>query len=123
MKHYNSSLSINRSNRQPVFLPNGKVTGNIIDGEFIKTVCSSKHFLRKPPAIAFDESVIEEIQKQNVAKLVIKDRESNHTYTLTLEAFLSKSFSLNRGFGVQLACLLKDWNVTKKQEFHQLELI
>lgn len=107
----------------PVFLSNGKIAGSIVDDSFIKTVYASKHFLRRPPAIAFDKSVVEEIQKQNVAKLVIKDRESNHTYTLTLEEFLFKAFPLNRGFGAQLACLLKEWTVVQEQEPHQLELL
>lgn len=96
----------NRTNK-----PVGKIVD--IDGEiYLIKSCKSKHFLRQPPAIAYDCSIIDLAQAYNVEYLVVTNIETKAKYRISFADFKQKSFGINRGFGPQLACTLENWTST-----------
>lgn len=87
----------------------GKVVGAVRDGEFRKTLSSSKHFLRKPPAIAFDISTLRDAQDAGAILVTVVDRDTGSIYQADLDDIFDYGFSLNRGYGHQLALNLNSW--------------
>lgn len=92
-------------------LPNG-VT-------LFKRCTRSKHFMRTPPAIAFDEEIFNEAVKEGVKFVQVYEREQKTYYSVTIEQFQKKAISINRGFGQQLALPLGYWVISKNKEIPQ----
>ena len=80
---------------------NKKVVGTVKDGTLSREIDSSKHLLRTPPAIAFDELALSEAEEQGASKIKVKDKLTGITYYSTIEAVRSRGFTFNRGFGNQ----------------------
>ena len=100
-----------QANQDAIFGGNGKVVGVIIDDTFHKRVYASKHFLRKPPAIAFDKSSIEEAIKKGANKIMVHDKESKKRYRTSMSDFNEGSFEFDRGFGKQIGLSIDKWSV------------
>ena len=100
----------------------GKMCAAIEGDTLRKTVLASKHFLRKPPAIAFDVAILDAARQAGVERVEVLDRESGRNYTATLADFDRFGVSLNRGFGVQLALPLARWQVRRPSDGIQLSL-
>ena len=90
---------------------NGKVIGVVMKDTFHKRVHSSKHFLRKPPAIAFDEDCIDRAKKLGATKIMVHDLDTKKRYMANYDLFERKSIKLNRGFGTQLALPISMWSI------------
>jgi len=92
-----------------------KPIGKILEKEgviYLIKSCRSRHFLRQPPAIAYDDSIILLAESYNVKFLIVTNSESKAKYRISLADFKEKSFKINRGFGPQLACTLENWDST-----------
>ena len=89
-----------------------KIVGVIKDGNFIKRVHSSKHFLRKPPAIAFDIDTLTQAQDLGAIKVKIIDLDTNTIYIASIELIFEKGFVFNRGYGIQIGLTLNYWNTS-----------
>jgi len=100
-----------QASQDAIFGGNGKVVGVIIDDTFHKRVYASKHFLRKPPAIAFDKSSIEEAVKKGANKIMIHDKESKKRYQTSMSDFNEGSFEFDRGFGKQVGLSIDKWSI------------
>lgn len=94
-----------------VYSTTGNVIGVVIDDTFHKRVNSSKHFLRKPPAIAFDERSILDAEKLGASKLMVHDKDTKRRYMASYKEFALNSFEVNRGFGKQQALPIAYWRV------------
>ena len=94
-----------------VYSTTGNVIGVVIDDTFHKRVNSSKHFLRKPPAIAFDERSILDAEKLGASKLMVHDKDTKRRYTASYKEFKSNAFKVDRGFGKQEALAIAYWRV------------
>ena len=57
-----------------------KVVGTVEGNTFSKTVDSSKHFLRTPPAIAFDELALSQAEEMGASRIKVKDKLTGITY-------------------------------------------
>ena len=90
---------------------NNKVVGEVVDNVFIKNLDSNKHFLKKPPAIAFDVSSINNAMIEGASYVKINDKSSDNSYTATIKDILNKGFKFNRGFGNQIALPIHMWNI------------
>lgn len=91
----------------------GKVVGTV-SGEFLrKSVSASRHFLRTPPAIAWDLTALDDARQRGVTRCEVRDRESGRVYTTSLDAFYAKGVPIDRGFGRQLALPLAYWRVSE----------
>lgn len=100
----------------------GKVVA-VLDGDVLrKTVAASLHFLRKPPSIAFDCSILDAARQAGVRRIEVLDRETDRTYTASLGDFERWGVSVNRGFGAQRALPLERWQVRRPGDGVQLAL-
>lgn len=93
-----------------------KVVGNVKGDTLHKTVDSSKHFLRTPPAIAFDELALSKAEELGATKIKVKDKLTGITYHSTIDAVRSRGFSFNRGFGSQVGLALSEWSKNEESQ-------
>jgi len=91
-----------------------KVVGMVKGDTFQKSIRGSVHFLRKPPAIAFDVSTINQATEAGAVRVKVIDKESGTVYQATLEHIKEKGFTLNRGYGEQIALILEGWSRTRR---------
>jgi len=104
--------------KDAIFGSNGKVVAVIIDNMLHKRVFASKHFLRKPPAIAFDKSVIDEARSKKATDIMVHDRESKKRYKISMDSFVDNAFQIDRGHGVQLALAIGKWTILDPRQFN-----
>lgn len=93
-----------------------KVIGNVEGDTLHKIVDSSKHFLRTPPAIAFDELALSKAEELGATKIKVKDKLTGITYHSTIEAVRSRGFAFNRGFGSQVGLALSEWSKNEESQ-------
>ena len=96
--------------RKPIFL-NGRVIGHVRDGVFEKTLARSRHFLRRPPAIAFDRATLRDARRAGAMRVRIVERERGDVYEATIDEIERYGFPVQRGFGDQVALHLSRWSV------------
>jgi hypothetical protein len=111
-----------------VYSEAGKVVGTVHEDEhgiryLYKTVSGKIHFLRRPPAIAFDETVINQAIKNEVERIVVLDYDTGTSYTCTMKQFEMGALKLDRGFGKQMALPMGKWNQPEEQPNAQPALI
>jgi len=94
-----------------VFIKRGKVVGNVKGDTFYKRLSGSKHFLRRPPAISFDEKSLKKAYGYGAKRIVVHDKDTNKNYIANLYTVYEKGFKVDRGFGKQIALPLSFWNV------------
>ena len=105
-----------------VFIRSGKVVGNVTGEIFHKRMDSRKHFLRKPPAIAFDEKSLEKAMSYGAKRVLVLDTHKKDTYTATISQIYKNGMKVDRGFGKQIALPLSYWK-KESAELAQLELL
>jgi len=76
---------------------------------------ASKHFLRTPPAIAFEAAVLVGVLEL-VVWVVVVDRETNTVFLATPDAFCDEGFEVERGHGFQLALPLGCWHEIRVEQ-------
>jgi len=81
-----------------------------------KGATESKHFLKKPEAIAVDQKVFEEAISEGVKFIQVFGREAKLYYTATVDAFRERGIRLNRGYGEQYALPLYHWETSTNSE-------
>jgi hypothetical protein len=79
----------------------GQRVGELRDGIFRKKVSGSKHLLKMMDAWGIDSSIVDELEKQGVAEIRIKDIETESVYKTSLDVFLGHSVSRDFGAGEQ----------------------
>ena len=93
-----------------------KVVGTVSGDTLSKQVDSSKHFLRTPPAIAFDELALSKAEELGASKIKVKDKLTGITYYSSIEAVRSRGFTFNRGFGNQIGLSLTEWSKNEESQ-------
>jgi hypothetical protein len=86
-----------------------QAVGHVQDGTFFKTVRGSRHFLRKPRAIAFDLSTLFDAIDAGAAMVEVTDSESGKVYTARIDDILRDGKRFDRGYGKQIFYLLSRW--------------
>lgn len=110
------------ANQTPIYA-GGRVVGQVVGGVFRKAVKASVHFLRRPPAIAFDLDSLRAAERAGAVRVEVTDTETGKVYRALLAEVLERGFSLNRGHGAQVALVLGMWNKeTAAQQMTLLEV-
>lgn len=92
----------------------GKIlVGWVSDETFYKTILGSKHLLRRPRAIAFDVSTLEDAEEAGARFVDVKDNETGTIYRTHIKMIWLHGFKLNRGFGDQQALPLEYWLINE----------
>ncbi|CUU34462.1 MAG: hypothetical protein KatS3mg021_0070 [Fimbriimonadales bacterium] len=90
--------------------PNGKGYGVIENRTLKKRVVGTKHFLRKPPAIAIDAELFQRYRAE-FDTIEVQDVETGAVYRLSAKHFDYWRWELERGYGKQYAVALSRWKV------------
>lgn len=88
-----------------------KIVGTVKDNVFKKKLIADKHFLKKPPSIAFDIATLLEAKHLGATKVEITETKTGNKYTSSIQQIFDKGFKLNRGYGNQIALILKEWEI------------
>ena len=92
--------------------PVGKVVGDV----FRKWVSSKRHFLRQPPAIAFDVSSLTDAKRFGATTVEVRDSDSMNIYRASIETVLRDGMRFDRGYGKQIALALGRWSMRDKKQ-------
>lgn len=87
-----------------------KTVGTVKGDCFYKRVMASAHFLRKPPAIAFDVSTLRDAEAAGARWVEVTDTESGRVYRAALSTLWERGKGFNRGHGPQWFLILDEWN-------------
>lgn len=98
-----------------------KIAGKVQGDTFYKTV-KPQHFLQRPPAIAFDVSVLDQATKAGAVKVVVTDSSTGTQYISTIEHIREAGFYFNRGYGDQVGLTFSGWIRTRRGQLEQLDL-
>lgn len=88
----------------------GRIAGTVL----AKDIEGSKHFLKKPPAICFDEQALEIAESMGVTDIVVYDKETGTEYRATMGQMRAKGLPLDRGYGKQVALLMGEWQTASQ---------
>lgn len=91
----------------------GRIVGQVEGNTFKKTVDSKKHFLRFPPAIAFDLASLKQAEEAGARIVQVLDQREHMLYTATLNQIYQHGFEVDRGHGQQFALNLPLWQAQK----------
>jgi hypothetical protein len=100
------------------------VIGEVNNGDtFQKRLRSSRHFLRRPPAIALSLNSLSQAEKAGALFIKILDLDSDRVFWTTIAHIREKGFPIQHGrFEPQLALRLKEWLNKKPALEKQLSL-
>lgn len=99
----------------------GKVVGQVRGDTLHKTI-RARHYLRKPPAIAFDVAVLEQAERAGAHFVEVRDADTGTIFRTTIHHIHERGFTLNRGYGEQIALPVNGWTATRRGEGLQLAL-
>lgn len=94
---------------QVVYL-NNKAVGIVVGIKFQKRVQGSRHFLRIPPSIANDESVLNTAENMGATYVSIFDTETGTVYESSIANIKEHGVWFDRGFGKQIGLAFKYWH-------------
>jgi hypothetical protein len=91
---------------------NGRIVGWVDGKRFTKIVSGSKHFLRKPPAIAFTPHTLSDAQKAGAEIVEVIDKETTIVYRAKIQTIREQGVSIERsGFEQQFYWPMEKWTV------------
>jgi hypothetical protein len=99
--------------RQELLAASGKVAATL-DGDCLKKqLDGSRHFLRKPAGIAFDDAILRAAERAGARSVWVRDRETGDVYTCQLADFALHAVKVDRGFGLQYCLPFAFWRVRR----------
>jgi hypothetical protein len=96
--------------------------GAVRDGVFYKRVQGSRHFLRKPPAIALDMESLARAEIEGARSVEIQDQETDLNYRADFDTIWAHGFRFDRGFGEQIGLVFRWWNTGKRVDPNNKQL-
>ncbi len=120
MNNYSITPKTNRKSI-PVLAMHRQV-GAVIGDVFSKRVQGSRHFLRKPPAIALDVESLARAEAAGARSVEIHDEESGLTYRADFETIRAHGLRIDRGFREQIALPFRWWNTGKRVDPNVMQL-
>lgn len=93
----------------PVFVGTQPV-GYVAGDTFYKRLRQSRHFLKRPPAIAFDIHTLIQAEDAGATKVFVTDIETGKTYRAPISDIWRLGKRFNRGYGWQIYLPLPKWN-------------
>jgi hypothetical protein len=102
---------------KPVFAGR-KVVGEVRGDTFYKQVSGAKHFLHRPPAIAFDIASLREAEEYGAVKVHVTDLDDGKVYEATISKIWEQGIDVSRGFGMQVALEMFFWEISEDENAH-----
>ncbi len=116
-------LTPSHSKKSTPILAAHRQVGAVKDNVFQKHVQGSRHFLRKPPAIALDVGSLVQARAHGAEVVEIIDTESGLIYRASFQTVNENGFRFDRGFGRQIGLEFRHWSIGKKQEAPVMETL
>ena len=92
----------------PIFV-SGRIIGKVEGKVFYKSI-RKKHYLRKPPAIAFDIESLRNAELAGATSVQVSDTDTGKIYYTPIRKIWDIGQRFNRGFGNQIYLCLSDWS-------------
>jgi len=92
----------------PIYV-GSRIVGQVKGDTFYKNIRGSRHMLRKPQAIAFDISTLEDALDAGASKVEVTDLDDGKVYIAHIVDILRDGKRFNRGYGAQIYYLLSRW--------------
>jgi hypothetical protein len=108
---HHSTPNLKNQTSTPVYSANGRVIGEVCGATFYKWVKASIHFLRQPPAIAFDIVSLHSAAESGAELVEVLDTESGRIYRASISNVWANGRRFDRGFGQQIFLVLSRWSV------------
>ncbi|NLE75620.1 MAG: hypothetical protein GX605_02560 [Chloroflexi bacterium] len=108
--------------RQPVYSAAGRVVGFVGSDGVLRKSVQPDHYLRRPPAIAWDVCALEEAEDLGATRCEVEDAETGAVYSAPLADFWRFGFPIDRGHGAQRALVLERWQVRRPGQIEALQL-
>ena len=108
-----------QSNSTPIYV-GSKVIGCVQGDTFYKSI-SKSHYLRCPPAIAYDVDALDQAEQAGAVKVQVSDRDDGTVYKSTIHHIRENGKPFNRGYGDQIYLILNGW-ITSRRGGRQLSL-
>ena len=105
-----SFFNIVEAHAEQVVYHNNKAIGVVVGDKFQKRLQGSRHFLRIPPSIANDETVLETAQNMGATNVSIFDMETGTVYESSIANIKEHGFRFDRGYGKQIGLPFKYWH-------------
>lgn len=100
----------------PIYLPgSSKPIGHVSGLFFRKNIVGSRHILRKPPAIAFDRTTLDDAERAGATHVSVTDTETGRTYVSAIKTIRRCGFTVARGHGNQIALTLDRYSIDRAQ--------
>jgi hypothetical protein len=93
----------------PIYSGN-KVIGEVRGRTFHKRVHSSRHFLTRPPAIAFDVGSLRQAENAGASQVDVFDEDTGKHWRAALTVIWEHGREFDRGHGRQIYLPLDLWN-------------
>jgi len=97
----------------------GRRIGHVQECVFHKSI-KPNHYLKKPPAIAFDVESLKDAEQAGAIWVHVKDKVTGVVYKASIAQIWRAGFEFDRGFGLQRALVLSAW--TRQGKALQLDL-
>lgn len=92
----------------------GHIVGTVEGSVFSKSVCASKHQLRKPPAWCLSCESLEQAEAAGAREVQLTDRDSGTIYRASLDCVHKNGKRMERGgFEPQIRLELRFWQKVK----------
>lgn len=87
----------------------GKAIGGVRGDTFYKSIRGSRHFLKRPPAIALDCQSITDARAAGAVWAEVADTETGKVYRAKLDTIERHGHVFNYGFGEQIFLKFSSW--------------
>jgi len=85
-----------------------RIVGRVEGNTFYKSIAPN-HYLTTPPAIAFDETTLEDAVKAGAVWVEVRDKKTSTKYRAKISHIWEKGIKFNRGHGDQVALEISGW--------------
>ncbi len=113
--------NITTNQKENILYIGSKIAGKVRGNTLYKRI-KPEHYLRQPPAIAFDVSILDQAEKSGAIHVVVTDSSNGTQYKSTIRHIREAGFYFNRGYGDQVGLPLAGWIRTRRGQLEQLAL-
>ena len=111
-RQYSKARATAQGQGPPIRAANGRVIGGVCGGVFRKRLYRSRHFLRVPRAICFDEQSLREAERRGAHRVEVEEMEESRLYRASIASIWRLGFPVRRGHGQQVGLGLEHWEVS-----------
>lgn len=120
----NNTIKVNYGEKQKsrVFRLGNRFFGHLIGDTFHRTVYLSRHLYRELNGFGVDKWLVEELKQESCQFLCFTEQEEARRYYISLGDFERYSKVIDHGYGIQLICPRRFWQMEQLPRQLSLEV-